>query len=60
MYCYIYYYVLLKYMIDIEQCFIFFYRDFLEFVKENDDVVYEIVKRYIVYILYFKRFIGNF
>lgn len=60
MYCYIYYYVLLKYMIDIEQCFIFFYRDFLEFVKENDDVVYEIVKRYIVYILCFERFIGNF
>lgn len=60
MYCYIYYYVLLKYMIDIEQCFFFFYRDFLEFVKENDDVVYEIVKRYIVYILYFERFIGNF
>lgn len=47
-------------MIDIELCFFFFYRDFLEFVKENDDVVYEIVKRYIVYILYFERFIGNF
>lgn len=60
MYCYIYHHVLLKYTTDTEQCFFSFYRDLLEFAKENDDVVHEIAKRYTAYTLYFERFIGNF
>lgn len=60
MYCYIYHHVLLKYTTDTEQCFVSFYRDLLEFAKENDDVVHEIAKRYTAYTLYFERFIGNF
>lgn len=47
-------------MTDTEQCFVSFYRDLLEFAKENDDVVHEIAKRYTAYTLYFERFIGNF
>lgn len=31
---------------DTERCFLSFYRDLLEFAKENDDVVHEIAKRY--------------
>lgn len=60
MYCYIYHHVLLKYTTDTELCFFSFYRDLLEFAKENDDVVHEIAKRYTAYTLYFERFIGNF
>lgn len=36
---------------DTERCFLSFYRDLLEFAKENDDVVHEIAKRYAAYIL---------
>lgn len=52
--------MLLKYTTDTEHCFFSFYRDLLEFAKENDDVVHEIAKRYPAYTLYFERFIGNF